>query len=144
MQTVKIIKGGVVGFLGGCFYAFVSFYLIIHYMKKYLLQQVIAFGIVGLILGISYASLKGIYNKIKVQSGSNLIGNIIIGIISGFLSSCFNIIVNYEVLTAPYITNELKTDTILSLVQFTIGSVLIGLVIGLLLGLWEQKDQRTS
>ena len=121
----RIIRGGVLGLLGGLLYAFISFYLITPTLRNNL-GALSFYGFQGCILGIAFNVLKSVSNKVLV-----------IGAISGFISCVFAVgITLYNVINSfsvvPY---EVRVN----LVLFTTGGTLAGLVIGLISKRFEPK-----
>lgn len=144
---MKIIKGGLLGAVCGLLYAFISFYLITPVLRRDS-GAILFYGFQGLILGVLYASLKLIAKRIiNAEYKSIVIINLMIGMISGFFSSSFTALITYYktiVNASGFVTDEVKMSIMSRIILFCTGSLLIGLIVGLLVGLWELKGKDTQ
>lgn len=142
---MKIIKGGLLGAVCGLSYAFISFYLITPVLNKYI-WAIWSYGFQGLILGVLYVSLKLIVKRIiNIEDKRIVIINLIIGLISGLFSSIDSTLSTYYraiVNVSGFVPDEIRTSIISRIILFSTGSALIGLIVGLLAGLWELKGRR--
>jgi hypothetical protein len=143
---MNIVKGGALGMFGGLLYAFVSFYLITDVFKKYIMA-IASYGLQGFILGVIFVLLKTTYGKIKNKDNRILITNAIIGTISGFFSSGLGIIVTYHNTFARlsgHATDEIRTTIISRIIEYALGSSIIGLAAGFFIGLLLEQQARSS
>jgi hypothetical protein len=139
---MKIVGGGILGVLGGLLYAFISFYLLTPVLRKNFVA-IAFYGFQGLVFGIVFAALKLITNKIAKEKNLKFISNIAIGAIAGFLSSIHNVAITYynAVLKSPgFVPDELRINIISELLHFSVGCLLLGLIIGFIIGLFDQKE----
>jgi hypothetical protein len=139
---MKIVGGGILGLLGGLLYAFISFYLLTPVLRKNFVA-IAFYGFQGLVFGIVFAALKLITNKIAKEKNLKFISNIAIGAIAGFLSSIHNVVITYynAVLKSPgFVPDELRINITSELLHFSAGCLLLGLIIGFIIGLFDRKE----
>lgn len=130
----RILKAAVLGALLGCLYAFISFILLTNVLQNNP-AALFFFSMQGFLLGAFFSTLSIAFNRFRGQTWMTRITSLIIGAISGALSSIFNIGVTiYNSLIAPsfIVPPDIRSSIIRQLVFFFVGSLLSGIIIGFL------------
>ena len=111
-------------------------------MKWTTIVAVVFFGFQGLIYAVSYKFIKSLASKRinKTQRYKKLIYSIFIGSLSGIISGSFNIISTYYNAIGRYyglesfvVSNEVKYSVIITLIYYSIGCIVFGSIISLLI-----------
>jgi len=145
-NLTTIIKTGLLGFMVGALYAFISFYLITPMLHEYP-TQIAGYGLQGFVLGLLYVLLKLLIMKISRKATKKiLIVNLISGLTGGLVTGSYGVILTYCIPVTRLhgdVTAELKANIVLRIMQTIAGYALIGLVVGLIIGLIERQSIRS-
>ena len=141
---MRIIKYIIWGLIGGFLYAFTSFYLLFPVLRNNFVA-IIFFGYRGLIFGLTFSLLKLLSSKVMDKKSLKFIFNLIIGAICGGLSCIQDLLITYNnalVKTIGVVTDDFRRNIISELLHFSAGCVLMGLIIGFLIGVFELNEER--
>ncbi len=133
---MKILKPIIFGTLGGIAYAIISFVLISPHLRGNV-GAVLFWGFQGFLFSIFYLILSFFLNKLIEEV---ILGNAIVGGLSGLFSCSFNIIVTisnfYEGTRGPnvYSPPEMVHNLYSQLFLYALGSLFLGAIIGYLIG----------
>jgi hypothetical protein len=143
---MRIIIGGVWGFVIGILYALIA-YVLLTPILRYDLFAVLIYGIQGLIFGVSYVSIQKLYCRNKLREYCNHINSyLIIGAISGVITSSLSIsitVYNSIFVHKENIASELKTSIIKALIYYEIGCLSFGVLVGLILFNLKKNNSET-
>ena len=135
---------GVAGATIAVVYAYVSFFLLVPALRGEPLS-LLDYAIQGLIFGLAYPGLMAISRRLAGPSKRSTAINVVCGGMSGLLSVSFAVL---NTLAGAFgrpqnvVLDEVKRSVLLRLAEFSVGSVAIGMLVGLLIGLWGTRPQQ--
>jgi len=134
---MKIIKGAILGTVGGLLYALISFYLLRPILRNDL-HTIALYGVQGCIFGAVYVSLQLASRNLIKRLYNELVFNLALGAITGLVScSPFILVTWYNSFIntpAAAFTEEFTSSVITELIHISVGNILLGLIIGFVIG----------
>jgi hypothetical protein len=144
---MRILKTIIFGILGGIVYAIISFVLISPHLRGNV-AAVLSWGFQGFLFSISYLILLYLFSKLIKRK--LILENTIIGGLSGLFSCSFNIIVTisnfHESTRGPniYVPPQMVHNLYSELFLYAMGSLILGVIIGYLIGQRKKLILRTT
>ncbi len=142
---MTVLLWGAGGAGGAVVYAFVSFYLLTPLLRDDPIS-LIHYAIQGFIFGVTYVGLRQVTLRILRIGRPIILANVICGSVSGLLSSSYaSLITYYTAIWSVYrggaeVLPEVRTGVLLTLITFSAGNMLIGLIVGILVGCWQRNS----
>ncbi|MSM40403.1 MAG: hypothetical protein GJT30_12355 [Geobacter sp.] len=142
---MRLIKSSLIGLVGGLMYGFISFYLLSPYLRDNIVG-LIGWAVQGLLLGLIFSIIDLLVQRKNIM----LIGlckiNILIGVISGAISSCLEIALTLYNLYGnknSIVNDKVFKDVFFASLYYFIGSALIGLTVGCFIFIGRKRGQAT-
>jgi hypothetical protein len=129
---LKVLIIGLAGLFGGGLFGFISYYLLTDVYRSNPLGLVLC-AIQGLILGLCYSIISKLLEMCDFRK-LNLSSNIVVGILSGLISSAPIILITVcNVYQKDVIIPEILSHKVSKgLILYSMGSMLIGAIVGIM------------
>ena len=136
-----LVLWGVTASAAAVVYAFASFFLIVPVLRDEPLS-LLNYGFEGLIFGLAYPVLTAIGRRVVGPGRFCITVHVVCGGISGLLSVAYAVVLTLHTAfgrSQSIMLDEMKRSIVLRTVEFSTGTVILGALVGLIVGLWKRR-----